>query len=82
MIGGIGFEKIFDSLEDIVAQKRRMQLIDAFGGGFAVFRFQSPATTMVNWCACVSENVRFFDFHDHPAMVTLDSEVEGFVVNG
>ena len=82
MIRGTVFEKIFDSLEDIVAQECRVQLIDVFGGGFAVFRFQSPATTMVNWCACVSEKVSFFDFHYHPAMVTLDSEVEGFIVNG
>ena len=82
MIGDVGFEKVGDSLEDIVAQECRMQLIDVFRGGCVIFRFQSPATTMVNWCACVSEKVRFFDFHDHPAMITLDSEVEGFIANG
>ena len=49
MIGDVGFEKVGDSLEDIVAQECRMQLIDVFRGGCVIFRFQSPATTMVNW---------------------------------
>lgn len=82
MIGGIGFEKIFDSLKDIVAQECLVQLTDVFGGGFAIFRFQSPATTMVNRCACVLEKVSFFDFHDHPAMIALNSKAERFIVNG
>ena len=82
MIGDVGFEWIFDSLEDIVPRECFVQLIDAFGGGFAVFGFQSPAAAMVDRFACISEKVIFFDFHDHTSVITLNSETEGFTENG
>ena len=82
MVRSGGFEYIFYSLKDIAVQQCLVKMGDVFGGGFVIFRFQSPATTMVDWFACTSEKFMFFDFHDYSPMISLDSEAEGFIVDG
>ena len=54
---------------------------DAFGGGFAIFRFEATANAMVDRLADVPEKVNFCDLHDHSPVIALNSEIEGFIEN-